>query len=158
MASASVTEATALGRTSCMSFRPIINPRTASPVFGVIPSLRLGGLTLEEADVLLFEGRHAGPNRGWGLAHIWAEHSSELRRLGYNERADAASFVGSVLGQRSPIYFEGGSFRSTRVLVVRSAVGSAVLEFRQRTDTPIWSVVTAFAGTKTHGTLVGSVR
>jgi hypothetical protein len=112
----------------------------------------------EEARVLLFEGRHVGPNRGWGLVHIWTEHQPELQRLGYAIKSDTPSFVASVLRERTPVYFEGGSYRSTRVLVVRSATGTAVLEYRQRTEGPIWSVVTAFAGTKTHGTQVGTVR
>jgi hypothetical protein len=141
-----------------MSFRPILNPNTGNTVFGILPPLRLGGLVVEEAGVLLFEGRHVGPNRGWGLAHIWAEHQPELRRLGYEQKSDAPLFVSAVLRERTPVYFEGGSYRSTRVLVVRSSTGTAVLEYRQRTEGAIWSVVTAFAGTKTHGTQVGTVR
>ena len=141
-----------------MSFLPICNPTTGEFVFGHLPQLRLAGIFVDVAPVLLFEGRHAGPNRGFGLEHIWIEHRQELERLGFSGRPGVPSFVATVVRERTPLYFEGGNFRSTRVLAVRSKVGTAILEYRQRTEGPIWSVVTAFAGTKAHGTLVGTVR
>ena len=58
----------------------------------------------------------------------------------------------------TPLYFEGASWQNSRLMAVRSAMGTAVIEFRERREGPIWAVVTAFSGTKTHGTRVGTVR
>ena len=141
-----------------MSFLAILNPSNGSEIFARVPSLRLGGVRVDEAPVFLFEGRHVGPNRGFGARHIWVEHELELNRLGFRQEGDVAAFVATILRERTPIYFEGTSFRSTRVLAVRARTGTAIMELRQRTEGSIWSVVTAFSGTKTHGTLVGTVR
>jgi hypothetical protein len=138
--------------------RPIANPLTGSSDFGFVPRMRRAGLLTEEAPILLFQGRHAGPNRGHGAVHIWEQHKQELLRFGVTSLGEVPQFLALILADRTPLYFEGASFRRTTLLAVRSRVGTAILELRQRNEGDIWSVVTAFAGTKTHGTLVGTVR
>ncbi|MGQ0563664.1 MAG: hypothetical protein ACT4OK_01150 [Gemmobacter sp.] len=112
----------------------------------------------ETAPILLFAGRHIGPNRGYGAQHIWAEHAAEMARYGFRSADKVPDYVAKLVRAGTPLYFEGASFRRTRLLAVRTAEGTTILEYLDRRDGPIWSVVTAFSGTKTHGTRVGTVR
>ncbi len=141
-----------------MSSRLLLNPLTGAFALAVIPSLRLGGEELPEAEVVLPEGRHVGPNRGFGAVHIWAEHQREMAAVGMMDERDVPLYVLRMLRSGTPLIHEGASWRVTRLLAVRAASGTAVLEFRARREGAVWTVVTAFSGTKTHGTRVGTVR
>ncbi|EOF6004814.1 recombinase family protein [Salmonella enterica] len=81
-------------------------------------------------------GRHTGPNRGFGVNHIWAEHEKELARLGYNTISDVARFVRDISQPGAPIYCEfnhpGGKHRTT---VLKSALGMVILEPREAPET-----------------------
>lgn len=141
-----------------MSSLAILNPLTGLQSFGLVPSLKLSGVLLPEAPILLPLGRHIGPNKGFGARHIWAEHRLEMERSGQLSEADVPLYVLSIIQVGTPLYFEGASWQHTRLMAVRSTAGTAVIEFRERREAAVWSVVTAFSGTKTHGTRVGAVR
>ena len=141
-----------------MSSLAILNPLTGLESFGVVPGLKLSGVFLPEAPILLPLGRHIGPNKGFGVRHIWAEHRLEMERSGYVTEADVPLYVLSIIQTGTPLYFEGASWQQTRLMAVRSVTGTAIVEFRERREASVWSVVTAFSGTKTHGTRVGTVR
>lgn len=79
-----------------------------------------------------------------------------MRRIKLTEITDVPAYVATIIRPATPLFFEAAHMRRTRLLAVRSANGTAVLEFVDRQD--VWSVVTAFSGTKTHGTRVGTVR
>ena len=81
-----------------------------------------------------------------------------MTRVGWATEVEVAQFVLTIIRTGTPLIFEGASWSVTRLLAVRASRGTAILEFRDQRDGPIWSVVTAFAGTKTHGTRVGTVR
>ena len=136
----------------------ILNPRTGLYSFGTVPSLKLSGVALPEAHILLPMGRHIGPNKGFGLRHIWAEHQFEMKKVGYLSELDVPLYVLDILQVGTPLYFEGASWRLTRLMAVRSARGTAIMEFRERREGSVWAIVTAFSGTRTHGTRVGTVR
>jgi hypothetical protein len=137
---------------------PLINPLTGRIIFGLIPRLKLGGVEYPEANVFLFQGRHIGPNHGFGARHIWAEHRFEMAKDGLQNEWDVSHYVLGIVKTGTPLIFEGASWRKTRLMAVRATTGTAILEFRDLREAPIWSVVTAFSGTKTHGTRVGTVR
>lgn len=141
-----------------MSSLAVPNPVTGFQWFGIVPSLKLSGVLLPEAPILLPLGRHIGPNKGFGARHIWAEHRLEMERSGHLREADVSLYVLSIIRAGTPLYFEGASWQQTRLMAVRSVTGTAVIEFRERREGSVWSVVTAFSGTKTHGTRVGTVR
>ena len=103
-------------------------------------------------------GRHIGPNKGFGVRHIWAEHQSDMDKAGYQSKFDVPLYVLGIIQTGTPLYFEGANWQVTRLMAVRSARGTAILEFRDRREGPLWTIVTAFSGTKTHGTRVGTVR
>jgi hypothetical protein len=141
-----------------LSSLAILNPLTGLQSFGIVPSLKLSGVMLPEAPIHLPLGRHIGPNKGFGARHIWAEHRIEMERSGHISEADVPLYVLSIIRVGTPLYFEGAIWQQTRLMAVRSATGTAVVEFRERRDASVWSVVTAFSGTKTHGSRVGTVR
>jgi hypothetical protein len=141
-----------------MSYSPILNLSTGIMSFGIVPALKLDGVELPDAEVRLFQGKHIGPHRGFGARHIWQEHGEALVRLGVAEEANVAQFVEKIVRAGTPLFYEGASWRTTRLMAVRTASGQAILEFRAQREGAIWSVVTAFPGTKTHGTRVGTVR
>jgi len=141
-----------------LSSLAILNPFTGLRSFGIVPSLKLSGVLFPEAPILLPLGRHIGANKGFGVRHIWAEHRLEMARAGHTSEADVPLYVLSIIQLGTPLYFEGASWQQTRLMAVRSAAGTAVIEFRERREESIWSVVTAYSGTKTHGTRVGTVR
>ena len=141
-----------------MSNSPVLNSANGTISFGTVPSLKLAGVVLPEAWILLPVGRHIGPNRGFGARHIWAEHRLEMEKLGHTNQADVPLYVLAIIQAGTPLYFEGASWKQTRLMAVRSAKGTAVIEFLERREGPVWTIVTAFSGTKTHGTRVGTVR
>ena len=138
-----------------MSSRSVINPGTGSTSFGLVPSIKVPGLICEQAEIHLVEGKHRGPNRGFGKEHIWAEHQTEMLQSGFGSEEEVGSYVASIVRSGSRLYFEGGHKRNPRLLVFRSSAGVAVLELRPG---KIWSIVTAYSGRQPHGTLVGTVR
>ena len=141
-----------------LSSRPVLNPVTGELSFGSIPALRLAGFDYPESPVRLPVGKHVGPNRGFGIKHIWSEHQREILREGYVSETDVPLYVLEMLRPGTPLFFEGQSWRATRLMAVRSSLGTMIMEFRAQRELAIWAVVTAFSGTKTHGTRVGTVR
>lgn len=141
-----------------MSSTPVLNPITGELPFAIIPALTLAGLACPESPVHLPVGRHVGPNRGFGVQHIWAEHRAEILRAGHSTETDVPLYVLDMLRSGTPLFFEGQNWRTTRLMAVRSSSGTVVMEFRAQRQGSIWAVVTAFSGTKTHGTRVGTVR
>lgn len=141
-----------------MSYVPIPNPTNGTLSFGIIPPLILAGEDFPEAEIRLFQGRHVGPHRGFGARHIWQEHSATIMKMGLTEEALVSHFVAQIVRTGTPLFYEGASWKTTRLMAVRGASGQAILEFRAQRAGAIWSVVTAFPGTKTHGTRVGTVR
>jgi hypothetical protein len=130
----------------------VLNPLTGELSFGTIPQLKLAGLAIPEARIHLHLGRHIGPNRGFGVRHIWAEHKAEILRAGYVEESDVPRYVLEMLKPGTPPFFEGQSWGKTRLMAVRSAKGTAIVELREQREAVVWAVVTAFSGTRTHGT------
>lgn len=66
----------------------VLNPATQDHSFGTVPALTLARknqspiITLA-APINLKEGKHFGPNSGFGVQHIWAEHSVEILAAGF---------------------------------------------------------------------------
>ena len=137
-----------------MSNRRVINPDTGCKSFGIVPKIKVRGLVCEEAEIHLFEGRHWGPNRGFGKTHIWAEHQTEMRQMGFGSEDDVGKYVASMVRSGSSLYFEGGFRTNPQLLAFRRAAGMVVLELRH----DIWSIVTAYPRKQPHGTWVGTVR
>lgn len=115
------------------------------------------GFVIEGGEIHLPEGRHFGPNNGFGAAHIWAEHAKEMAKQGFQSHDEVPAYVASIVKQGTPLVFGGPLGRQVRLIAVRSRTGMAILELRMQRDALFWAVVTAYAGNKTHGTRVGAV-
>lgn len=141
-----------------MSMNPILHPSGAL-AFGRLLEMRAPGIILPAGEIRLFHGRHTGPNRGFGAEHIWAEHEREMVAAGFSDFGSVAGYVATIVREGTPVFFGDHNWRTLRAMAVRSRTGTAIVEHRTpRGEVPHWSVITAFSGTKTHGTRVGTVR
>ena len=149
-----------------MSKVRVLNPIDNTDIFGVIPALTLvskykGTIATVDAPIHLVEGKHIGPNSGFGVAHIWAEHSKEIISAGYAGRNLVPAYVQSILSAPAAIYFEDRQIARPRVNTVRIVTGTVILEYVrtrvQGVEVPHWSVVTAYSNTRTVGVLVGGI-
>lgn len=129
--------------------------------YGQIPEIISKGDRIPAGKIFLRAGRHTGPNKGFGVRHIWAEHSKEMKKLGYETVDDVARFVRDIIRPGAPIYctFEhlAGKHRPT---VLKSALGLAVLEPREDEESEsgyIYVVVTAYTKKTAHGVMIGRV-
>lgn len=134
------------------------HPDTGSFSFGVVPECKSESETIPEGRIELRNGRHRGPNKGFGIEHIWAEHQKEMEQAGFSSIDDVPAYVATIVRAGTPIYFEGGYYSHQRVAVVNSSAGTAILEMKHSADGVVWSIVTAFSGKNSNGTLVGAVQ
>ena len=141
-----------------MSKKLLINPRSGSYIFGNVPQIKSKNDIIPTGDIFLFQGKHVGPNRGFGAIHIWREHAKEMAQIGLTSFDEVPNFVSNIVQIGTPLYFGDRYSRKIRLMAVRHVSGTAILECIQRNDGTIWSIVTAFSGRNTNGTRVGSVR
>lgn len=139
----------------------IAHPQTGRQSYGLIPEMKNRGIALPSGEIHLRAGRHIGPNKGYGVNHIWKEHAHELPKWGCKLIDGVAEYVASVIVHKAPIYCEFHQTRKGyRVTVLRSAKGYVILEPIQLDDEALqfYSVVTAYRMQRRgHGTLVGNV-
>ncbi|WP_240746222.1 hypothetical protein [Eikenella exigua] len=104
-------------------------------------------------------GEHRGANRGFGAAHILAEHTADLNR--HNLPCDEEGvclYVKMILQPGAGIHCEFSNMRGFhRPMVVRFRLGTVVLERQERDGLTTYSVVTAFGGTMARGTKIGTM-
>ena len=137
----------------------LVHPNTGTISFGFVPEINSRGYILHSGEIRLQTGKHLGVNRGWGAKHIWAEHQAEMAEKNLLTYTDVPAYVALIIQTWTPLLYNFGRMgRNVRLLAVRSTVGMSVLEFKDRDDEPIWSVVTAYAKTRADGTRVGTVR
>jgi hypothetical protein len=137
----------------------VMNPETGLSSFGKLDEMRSGSIIFPAGDIYLKTGEHSGPHRGFGVAHILAEHGNEIEPKSSAPEVDVARFVLSIIRPGSPVYFEQARLRGARrVSIVRSANGTAILEFQGTRGNAHYSVITAFRNAKAHGTKIGIVR
>jgi len=141
-----------------MSNQFLTNPNSNGISFGNVPEMNSRGIIIPEGEIRLGVGKHRGPNRGWGAQHIWAEHRTEMAANGFLTYNDVPGYVALIVKIGTRLYFGNDHMRETRVMAVNSSAGTAILEYKERRDAPIWSIVTAYSGVRTHGTRVGTVR
>ncbi len=149
-----------------MSKVRVLNPIDNTDIFGVIHALTLtskhkGIINTVEAPIHLVEGKHIGPNSGFGVEHIWAEHSKEIISAGYAGLHLVPAYVQRILAAPAAIYFEDRQVARPRVNTVRIVTGTVILEYVRTVidgvERPHWSVVTAYSNTRTVGVLVGGI-
>ena len=135
----------------------LINPHSEQEEFGRVPACKSGQILFPPGFVYLTAGRHIGPNKGFGAAHIWAEHAKEMEAAGFKSLGDVPRYVATLICRGTPLLYEGGNIKSTRLIAARGATGTAILEQRGQAESAFWVVITAFSANKKHGVRVGTV-
>lgn len=137
----------------------IINPNSNTPVFGDFRELRTRhkktDIIFPAGPVYLKRGEHLGPERGFGLIHIVAEHSDDVKRQGFDPLLEegVAGFVADIFVRGIKIHSE---FAGGKVMLVKREGSVAVIQLRQDGEgRSIYSVVTAFNG-KAKGPVIGT--
>jgi hypothetical protein len=135
------------------SERRIHHPTNGTPHFCAFPELKGVGRAFASGLVYLKEGRHNGPNNGFGVLHIWAEHFPSERDTTAAE-AQITEFVANILIAGSSIHYNAE--QEDRALIWRSSKGLVILEERRDAEGTHYSVVTAFRG-QLRGALIGTI-
>lgn len=139
--------------------KTILNPNTGTTVFGVVPEVLNSRYHFPEGDIFLRYGEHRGPNRGWGLRHLWVEHEKQLGLMGYESEEDSARYVADILQPGAKIYCEFASLRNEKMAVLQSTLGTVIIEHRyDENNKTFYSVVTAFGSKRPHGQLIGNLK
>lgn len=135
------------------------NPRTGTPIFGFFPDIKASKVSFEAGPIYLRYGIHLGPNRGFGLVHIWEEHlKKEESPMAALPRA--TDLILAILQRQATIHYEYGLGKATdRTAVLKSNSGMVILERRQDgLNNVFYSIVTAFPSKKAYGQLIGKIE
>lgn len=129
--------------------------------FGEIPDISQHGIS--GGKIYLRKGQHFSNGAGFGVAHIWAAHEYDLKKLGYLIPEDVAAYVAQIVQVGTPIFCELDSRPSKagrRMHVLRSRHGLLVLEpmHVRQSDGLGYYVVTAFPKRQTRGTQIGEIQ
>jgi hypothetical protein len=138
----------------------VLNPKSNNDIFGAFPQIDKNGIYLPAGSIHLLNGEHLGPNRGFGVAHIIAEHDGQISRAypslaGLAPHDKVANYVVMMLLRKAPIYVEAGNQK--RPVVVHSAVGSVILERRGQASDAWYSIVSAFGRKNSRGQLIANL-
>lgn len=136
----------------------LVNPQTGDFFFGYIPDMPKHDI--REGGIILRYGEHKGANKGFGVAHIWAEHKTELSRMGFDTEEKVPDFINKIIVPETPIYCEFNDLRGNhRLAVLRTIYGLVILEPRWDQDNNrIYSVVTAYTKKSAHGVQIGKTK
>lgn len=137
----------------------ILNPYTGEPSYGIIPELSSRGIIFPEGHIHLRKGEHRGPQRGFGVEHIWAAHEKELRMRLYIDKTAVARFVADIIQPNAALHCEFENLRGNhRIGIIKNSLGVVYVEQKPLSNNSIvYSVVTAFTNAKAHGTQIGRV-
>lgn len=146
---------------------PIRCPRTNSTTFATFPETAVrNGPTFPEGPIQLHYGEHFGPNRGFGFAHIWAEHHQHID-IEYDALRRVTHDLGKILVPEVQIFYsapkpkqspKSGKFQH-RASAYRVRVGVVILEL-QMGENPFYSVVTGGFNPTGYkkGSLIGALK
>lgn len=125
--------------------------------FGTIPDMPKFGLP--GGEVYLRVGEHKGPNKGFGVLHIWEAHNADLDRAGCCSVEGVATFISQLVTPGAQIYCEFREMRGNhRIAVIRSQFGTLILEPRDERRGFGYYVVTWYPKRVGGGTLVGAIQ
>lgn len=133
------------------------HPTNGTSFFGRVLGKTFGKVLIPAGHIILKRGRYG--QGGWGARHIWQRHEKEMRKAGFATESDVARYVASIIIPGTPLYCEFARIQDTRLAVVRSATGTAILQHQDdHSIGACYSVVTAFGGRNPQGTRIGKVE
>jgi hypothetical protein len=136
----------------------LINPTSNQYCFGYVAEARVKSTVIPSGEIRLEAGRHWGPNKGYGAKHIWVEHQKEICKFGLRTIEDVPHYVAKIVRENARLLYEGGDLRGTKITVVESSFGIAILGYVDRADEAFWRVITAYGRRQGHGTRFGNVK
>lgn len=137
----------------------IINPATGSDSFGVFPEIARPEVYFSGGPIYLRYGRHHGPQRGWGLEHIWQARFPLCKDIS-EAKILVTQLVNGILISGASIHYEfvGMGSAAQRSSVFRSHTGVVVVEERQDGKNAVfYNIVTAIATPKVNGPKIGAI-
>ena len=141
--------------------KEIPNPRTGELDWAHVPELKTASKTFPAGPIRLRYGEHWGPERGYGLTHIWEARKFKSAVLA--SPMDAIHVVDnlimSILQSGAEIYHDATQARSVdRPVVFWTNSGTVVVEERvDGTGKAFYSIVTAIPKKNPKGTLIGNL-
>lgn len=132
----------------------IPHPTNGTFFYGAIPEKTIRKYVVPGAPIVLKRGAHRAKG-GFGVRHIWARHSTEMLQFGYTSEDDVPKYVADIVRAGSQVLCEFNGIKDTRVTVVQSRIGVAILGHDAYHGH--YSVITAYSQRDPHGTRIGSV-
>ncbi len=124
--------------------------------YGTIPDMPI--FNLRGGEIYLRVGAHWGPNKGFGIRHIWQAHWRDLQIFGCPGVEDVAGHIAKMIVPGAAIYCEFASpGQNHRVAVLKNPTGLVILEPRNERRGFGYYVVTWYPKRRAEGTLVGRV-
>lgn len=150
-----------VGTVKPSKFKHIAHPKTGTLDWGHFPEIETQGVTFQAGPIRLVYGAHFGPNRGFGLEHIWEAHFKLTEPNNPLAALDAvAAFLGEIIQSGSVIYYEGGLGNdANKSMLFKTKAGVVIVEMRadSRTQPCFYSIVTAFPGKNPQGYVIGNL-
>lgn len=142
--------------------KEMVNPLTESLDWGYFPKIDRPDAPFEAGPIRLRYGVHYGPNRGYGLEHIWAAHfqnADPALNTPILALPAVAAFLGTILQPGAAILYEYGLGPSgKRTTIFKSSKGTAIVEARvDGQGIAVYSIITVFRGRNGHGAVIGSL-
>lgn len=125
--------------------------------FGTIPDMP--NFKLPGGEIYLRVGVHRGPNKGFGVLHVWEAHQKDLLKHGCESVDGVAAHLSKMIVSGAQIYCEFKEQRGgNRIAVLKMSMGTLILEPRHERGVGFgYYVVTWYPQRRAHGTLVGVV-
>lgn len=120
------------------------HPITKNKHFGLVPPIKGLAVPFCAAPIVLTHGWQTKAENGMGVCHIWEEHASELRALGYASIEDVPVFVARVVKAGTKIIRLPDERGQVRLGVHNHLVGIVVLGPKRCGCEWEWRVITAY--------------
>lgn len=138
----------------------VTNPNTGTPLFGQFPLINVpnSSQVFPQAPIYLKAGDHWGPNKGYGVVHIWQEHFNS--QTNYQAALPlAVALVNKIIVPGARIFYEYGTGSDAgKCTVFKSTHGLAIVTLK--TDgqgLPYYSIITVYPSRRVHGQEIGKI-
>lgn len=139
----------------------ILNPSTNLLDWAQMPELTTSGKFFPAGPIRLRYGEHTGPERGFGLTHIWEarKYKSASMPTPMDALIVIEQFIMSILQVGTEIFYEAERATSSdRATVFKSSAGAVIVEERVDGNGKAWySIVTAIPRTSVRGFKIGNL-
>jgi hypothetical protein len=141
-------------------YNRVLHPTNGTDIFGEMPGIDKSGILLPPGLIHLVEGEHYGPNSGFGVVHIVAEHDRQIARKNkalaqMSSHDRVRHYVAQILIRKAQIFVEHE--KPKRPVVIHTAKGGVILELRRNDGISWYSVVSAYNRQNQRGELMANL-